>query len=77
MTIRSNLLNLLEKLLILPTAPFHEHFVSSFLCDELKKAGIDFHQDRYGNIVAGGGDRKNSMAYVPPIYHHSFFTLSP
>jgi len=71
-TTRSDLLNLLGKILPLPTAPFHEHFVSSFLCEELKKADIDFQQDRYGNIVAGGGDKKNSMAYVAHMDHPGF-----
>ena len=72
MTARSKMAGLLERLLSLPTAPFHERFVSSFLCDELKEAGIDFHQDRYGNIVAGGGDKKNSMAYVAHMDHPGF-----
>ena len=69
---RYDLLDLLKRLLSLPTAPFHERFVSSFLCEELKKADIDFQQDRYGNIVAGGGDKKNSMAYVAHMDHPGF-----
>ena len=72
MATRSDLLNLLGKILPLPTAPFHEHFVRSFLCQELKKADIDFQQDSYGNIVAGGGDKKNSMAYVAHMDHPGF-----
>src|SRR3989304_10228264 len=69
---RYDLLDLLKRLLSLPTAPFHERCVSSFLCEELKKADIDFQQDRYGNIVAGGGDKKNSMAYVAHMDHPGF-----
>src|SRR3972149_11959731 len=72
MAARSDLLDLLKKLLSLPTDPFHERFGSSFLCEELKKADIDFQQDRYGNIVAGGGDKKNSMAYVAHMDHPGF-----
>ena len=72
MDTRSDLLHLLKRLLSLPTAPFHERFVSGFLCEELKKADIDFQQDRYGNIVAGGGDKKNSMAYVAHMDHPGF-----
>src|SRR3989304_8102757 len=72
MAASTDLLHLLERLLSLPTAPFHERFVSSFLCEELKKADIDFQQDRYGNIVAGGGDKKNSMAYVAHMDHPGF-----
>lgn len=49
---RSELLSLLERLLSLPTAPFHERFVSRFLCEELGKARLDFTVDEYGNIVA-------------------------
>ena len=72
MASQADLLSLLERLLSLPTAPFHEGFVSSFLCGELKKAGLDFAPDSYGNIVAGGGDRKNSMAYVAHMDHPGF-----
>lgn len=72
MAASTDLLHLLERLLPLPTAPFHENFVSSFLCEELKKADIDFQQDRYGNIVAGGGDKKSSMAYVAHMDHPGF-----
>ena len=71
MAARSDLLELLQRLLSLPTVPFHERFVSSFLCEELEKADIAFQQDSYGNIVAGG-DKKNSMAYVAHMDHPGF-----
>ena len=72
MAMRSNLLNLLEKLLPLPTAPFHEHFVQSFLCEELKKAALDFQLDSYGNIIAGYGDEENPVAFVAHMDHPGF-----
>jgi len=71
MVARSDLLNLLGKILSLPTAPFHERFVSSFLCGELKKAGIDFQLDGYGNIIAGR-DGENSVACVAHMDHPGF-----
>lgn len=72
MTARSELLNLLRNILSLPTAPFHEHFVSFFLCGELKKAGIDFQLDGCGNIIAGPGEGDNSVACVAHMDHPGF-----
>ena len=72
MTARSDLLDLLQRLLSLPTAPFHEHFVSSFLCDELKSAGLDFHLDDHGNILVGDGAEENSVACVAHMDHPGF-----
>ena len=72
MAARSDLLDLLQRLLSLPTAPFHEQFVSAFLCEELKKAGLDFHLDQYGNIVTGYGEEENSVASVAHMDHPGF-----
>lgn len=72
MTARSDLMYLLEKLLSLPTAPFHERFVSSFLCEELKKAGVDFLLDEYGNIIAGSLDHEPAVACVAHMDHPGF-----
>ncbi|MFQ5902681.1 MAG: hypothetical protein ACE5JO_03230 [Candidatus Binatia bacterium] len=72
MAARSDLLYLLERLLSLPTAPFHERFVSSFLCEELKRAGIDFHLDHYGNVIVAHGDGESSMACVAHMDHPGF-----
>ena len=68
----SDLLVLLEKLLSLPTAPFHERFVSSFLCAELKTAGLDFSVDRCGNIVATDGGSDCALACVAHMDHPGF-----
>lgn len=65
-------MKLLEKLLSLPTAPFHERFVSSFLCEELKRAGIDYHPDGYGNIVAAYEEEESSVACVAHMDHPGF-----
>jgi putative aminopeptidase FrvX len=67
----SELLRLLERLLSLPTAPFHERFVGAFLCDELKSAGLDFTLDEYGNIVAAWGGEP-SLACVAHMDHPGF-----
>jgi putative aminopeptidase FrvX len=67
----SDLLCLLERLLSLPTAPFHERFVSSFVRDELKNAGLDFTVDEHGNIVAAYGDEP-SLACVAHMDHPGF-----
>src|SRR5712692_7084961 len=68
---RSELLQLLGRLLPLPTAPFHERFVVSFLCAELKNAGLDFTVDEHGNIVAAYGEEP-SLACVAHMDHPGF-----
>ncbi|OGQ84798.1 MAG: hypothetical protein A3F90_08270 [Deltaproteobacteria bacterium RIFCSPLOWO2_12_FULL_60_19] len=72
MAAKSDLLRLLEQLLSLPTAPFHERFVSSFLCAELKAGGIDFLLDEYGNIVATDGGSECLLACVAHMDHPGF-----
>lgn len=72
MAARSDLLHLLEKLLPLPTAPFHENFVSSFLCEELRSAGLDFRLDKYGNIIADYGESECAVACVAHMDHPGF-----
>ncbi len=69
---RSDLLHLLERLLSLPTAPFHERFVSSFLCEELERAGLDFHLDNYGNIIVSYGEGESRVACVAHMDHPGF-----
>ena len=64
--------DLLERLLSLPTAPFHEGFVSAFLRQELEKAGLDFQVDRYGNIIAGRVEGETSLACVAHMDHPGF-----
>jgi putative aminopeptidase FrvX len=68
---RSELLHLLEKLLSLPTAPFQERFVSAFLQNELRNAGLDFTIDEYGNIIAAYGDEPE-LACVAHMDHPGF-----
>ena len=72
MATRSDLLHLLERLLSLPTAPFHERFVSAFLRQELEKGGLDYHLDNCGNIIAGRGGGENSLACVAHMDHPGF-----
>ena len=72
MTVRSRLMDLLARLLTLPTAPFHERFVSMFICEELERAGLDFHLDDYGNIIAVYGDGSDEAACVAHMDHPGF-----
>ncbi|MGH7765999.1 MAG: hypothetical protein ACREQP_00975 [Candidatus Binatia bacterium] len=65
------MLRLLRRLLSLPTAPFHESFVSAFIQEELRNAGLDFKIDEYGNIVAACGDEP-SLACVAHMDHPGF-----
>jgi endoglucanase len=72
MVAREELPSLLERLLALPTTTFHERFVSSFLSEELKKSGLDFHLDRYGNLIAGSPDGKSPIAFIAHMDHPGF-----
>src|SRR3954454_984355 len=65
------LLRLLGGLLPLPTAPFHEGFVSGFLREKLTAAAIEFAVDRCGNIVASTGGAP-ALALVAHMDHPGF-----
>jgi endoglucanase len=69
---RSDLLQLLKTLLPLPTAPFHERFVSAFLLDELARAGLNPRLDGYGNIVVEYGEGESPVACVAHMDHPGF-----
>ncbi|MGH7828927.1 MAG: M28 family peptidase, partial [Candidatus Binatia bacterium] len=69
---RSALLDLLRGLLSLPTAPFHERFVSAFLQAELEKSRIDYRLDRFGNIIAEYGNKNSPVAWVAHMDHPGF-----
>lgn len=56
----------------MPTAPFHERFVSSFLCEELASAGLEFRLDTYGNIIAMCGEEETGVACVAHMDHPGF-----
>lgn len=68
---REDLIDLLKRILSLATAPFHERFVSSFICAELVKAGLDFYLDEHGNIIAGRGEDR-SLACIAHMDHPGF-----
>ena len=72
MTLRSRLLRLLEGLLPLPTAPFHEEFVSDFICGELKRLGLRPVRDRYGNVIVKCGSGKAEEAWLAHMDHPGF-----
>jgi len=72
---KTELLSLLQRLLSLPTAPFHERFVSTFLREQLTRSGIEFACDEYGNITARtGGDAE--LALVAHMDHPGFEIVS-
>ncbi len=64
-------IRLLSNLLRLPTAPFHERFVSAFLRERLTAARIAFDRDAYGNIVATTGGEP-AVALVAHMDHPGF-----
>ncbi|HEX9878651.1 MAG TPA: hypothetical protein VGB25_00485 [Candidatus Binatia bacterium] len=67
------LLNLLERILPLPTAPFHERFVSAFIQQEARNLGLDPVSDPYGNILVGRGGAVNAqVACVAHMDHPGF-----
>ncbi len=72
MSVRMTLIRLLERLLPLPTASFHEGFVSSFICDELRGSGLDPQLDRYGNIMVRWGEEESHVAWVAHMDHPGF-----
>jgi len=72
MAARSDLVHLLERVLSLPTAPFHERFVSLLLRQELEEAGLDYQLDAYGNIIVGYESEKDSVACVAHMDHPGF-----
>jgi putative aminopeptidase FrvX len=71
----ADLLGVLERLLSLPTAPFHERFVSAFLREELTRSAIEFACDEYGNIVACTGGEAE-LALVAHMDHPGFEVVS-
>lgn len=72
MKTRLELVSFLQRLLSLPTAPFHERFVRRFLCEALQSAGIEFRLDEFGNIIAGSFDKEPAVAFVAHMDHPGF-----
>ncbi|MBI2359490.1 MAG: hypothetical protein HYV04_11425 [Deltaproteobacteria bacterium] len=72
MKTRLQLASFLQKLLSLPTAPFHERFVTAFLCETLEKAAIEFRLDEFGNIIAGSVQGDYPVAFVAHMDHPGF-----
>ena len=69
------LLEVLEGLLSLPTAPFHERFVSAFLREQLTRSSIEFALDEHGNIIASIGGPPE-LALVAHMDHPGFEIVS-
>lgn len=56
----------------MPTAPFHESFISSFLCEELAREGLQHRVDEFGNIIAGDTQIACPVACVAHMDHPGF-----
>ncbi len=68
-----HLLGILERILPLPTAPFHEQFVSAFIYEECKALDLDPQLDRYGNILVHyGPTHMTQTAWVAHMDHPGF-----
>lgn len=77
MSIQPTLLRLLERILPLPTAPFHEHFISAFIRDECVALGLDSELDPYGNIIVRQGPQGEApVAWVAHMDHPGFEIVS-
>ena len=77
MAIKLTLLRLLERILPLPTAPFHENFISSFILEECAALGLDHELDQYGNIIVRQGPQgEASVAWVAHMDHPGFEIVS-
>ena len=77
MSIKHTLLGLLERILPLPTAPFHEHFISSFIREECAALGLDPELDPYGNIIVRQGPLGEApVAWVAHMDHPGFEIVS-
>jgi hypothetical protein len=48
---RAELLDLAERVLRLPTAPYHEHAVRDFVMRYCRKLGVQVETDRVGNVI--------------------------
>ena len=66
---------LLEPLLRLPTAPFHEDAVVGFVMDTLAQRGLQLTSDSYGNIIArrlSTGHTTARLAFMAHMDHPGF-----
>ena len=75
---RANLLALAKRVLMLPTAPYHEGYVKSFVmefCRQLPNVRVG--QDRAGNIIARyrRGATKSPLVFVAHMDHPGFEML--
>ncbi len=75
MSVRMTLIPLLERLLPLPTATFHEGFVRTFLHEELKSLGFDPQEDSCGNLTVRSGKGDCRVVWVAHMDHPGFEVL--
>src|SRR5664280_2082672 len=76
---RRKLLKLAERLLRLPTAPYHEHAVREFVIKYCHKLGLRVEQDRAGNVIVkygkGRAESSTPLVFVAHMDHPGFEML--
>src|SRR5664280_2630416 len=76
---RRKLLKLAERLLRLPTAPYHEHAVREFVIKYCHKLGLRVEQDRAGNVIVkygkGRAESSTPLVFVAHMDHPGFAML--
>ena len=74
---RAELLRLAERVLKLPTAPYHERLVRDFVVDHCRELGLRVEVDRVGNVITRyrRGTRGAPLVYVSHMDHPGFEML--
>jgi len=73
------LLRLAERMLSLPTAPYHEHAVRAFVTEHCRGLGLRVERDVAGNVIARyrRGPRGAPLVLVAHMDHPGFEALGP
>ena len=78
---RRELLKLAERVLRLPTAPYHEHAVREFVVEYCRELGVRVEMDRAGNVLAKHqqprplGKARSPLVFVAHMDHPGFEML--
>jgi len=72
---RTRLISLARRVLNLPTAPYHEQHVASFIRRECERLGLKVRADRFGNLFVHyrrGKTLRGPLAFVAHMDHPGF-----
>lgn len=72
---RVELLKLAERVLRLPTAPYHEHAVQAFVIEHCRALGVRVECDRVGNVIARYGHSGKPLVLMAHMDHPGFEAL--